>query len=102
MTNLLATVLVCIVTNVTTDIGEPCPGCATWGMQQGYTYIPGHEYSCPEKSLPRDTKRETTEVVEVRTLRFTWEGEQYTTERRRVLSTKVRRWKRQDDWTEEE
>ena len=100
MTNILATILISIVTNVTTDVGVPCDGCAMWGMMQGSIFIPGHDSDCPEKSLPRDTKRETTEVVEVRTLRFTWDDQEYTTEQRRVLSTKDRRWNW--TWVEEE
>ena len=107
MTNLIATVVVCIVTNVTTDIGKPCPGCAMWGTQQGNTFTPGHEYSCPEKSLPRDTKRETVEVVEILRIKIDpeqlrslgWVGGLIEGEQKRVLSRKVKRWAR--NWVEE-
>ena len=93
---------VSVVTNVTTEIGKPCPGCTMWGTQQGNTYTPGHDYiSCPENFLPRDTKRETTEVIEIKTLRFKWIGEECVVERKRVLSKNVRRWVRKDDWSEE-
>jgi hypothetical protein len=92
---------VSVVTNVVTEIGKPCEGCAMWGIQQGDTFIPGHEYNCPEKDLPRDTKRETTEVVEVRTLRFRWDGQDEVVEHRRVLESKVRRWVKRDEWREE-
>jgi hypothetical protein len=101
VTNLIAAVVVSVITNVTTEIGKPCPGCAMWGIQQGSEFIPGHEYSCPEKDLPRDTMRVTTEVVEVRTLRFAWDGQQHTVKHERVLSRKVRRWTRKDNWVEE-
>jgi hypothetical protein len=93
---------VSVVTNVVTETGKPCEGCAMWGIQQGDTFIPGHEYNCPEKDLPRDTKRETTEVVEVRTLRFRWDGQDEAVEHRRVLSSKVRRWVKRDEWVEGE
>jgi hypothetical protein len=93
---------VSVVTNVVTETGKPCEGCAMWGIQQGDTFIPGHEYNCPEKDLPRDTKRETTEVVEIRTLRFRWDGQDEVVEHRRVLSSKVRRWVKRDEWVEGE
>ena len=93
---------VSVVTNVTTEIGKLCPGCTMWGTQQGNTYTPGHDYiSCPENFLPRDTKRETTEVIEIKTLRFKWNGEECVVERKRVLSKNVRRWVRKDDWSKE-
>lgn len=93
MTNLIAVVAVCIVTNVTHwnneersplrfswSVGEPQPGSVVKEMTE---------------------KTETTEVVEVTTLRFTWEGEEYTARRERVLSRKVKRWARKDNWIEE-
>ena len=46
-------------------------------------------------------KTETTEVVEVKTLKFSWEGEEYTAKRERVLSRKGKRWTRKDNWVEE-
>ncbi len=93
MTNLIAIVAMCIVTNVTTaDNGMGgCPygaGCLVIGCN--------HQ---PPK--PATEKTETTEVVEIKTLRFTWEGEEYTAKRERVLSRKVKRWIRKDDWVEE-
>ena len=93
MTNLIAVVAVCIVTNVTHwsneersphrfswAMGEPQPGSVTKEMTE---------------------KTETTEVVEVKTLKFSWEGEEYTAKRERVLSRKVKRWARKDNWVEE-
>ena len=93
MTNLIAVVAVCIVTNVTHwnneersphrfswSVGEPQPGSVAKEMTE---------------------KTETTEVVEVKTLRFTWEGEEYTAKRERLLSRKVKRWARKDNWVEE-
>ena len=93
---------VSVVTNVVTETGKPCEGCAMWGIQQGDTFIPGHEYNCPEKDLPRDTKRETTEVVEIRTLRFRWDGQDEVVEHRRVLESNARRWVKRDEWVEGE
>ena len=84
---------VCIVTNVTQwnneersplrslwAVGEPLPGSVTKEMTE---------------------KTETTEVVEVRTLKFSWEGEEYTAKHERVLSRKVKRWIREDNWKEQ-
>jgi len=84
---------VCIVTNVTqADNGKTgCPygaGCLVIGCD----HQPGR---------PATEKTETTEVVEVKTLRFTWEGEEHTVKRERVLSRKVKRWTRKDNWVEE-
>ena len=93
MTNLIAVVAVCIVTNVMqADNGKAgCPygaGCLVLGCD----HQPGY---------PATEKTETTEVVEVKTLKFSWEGEEYTAKRERVLSRKVKRWARKDNWVEE-
>lgn len=95
---------VCIVTNVTTANNER--GCATCDMLERAArsgvipaiYHPSHG---AEPYTPATEKTETTEVVEVRTLRFKWEGEEYTVKRERVLSRKVKRWSRKDNWVEE-
>ena len=106
MTNLIAMITLCIVTNVTTEVGVPCPGCALWSIQRGTENIPGHEYNCPEKDLPRDTKRETTEIVEILRIKIDpeqlrslgWVGGLIEGEQKRVLSRNVKRWKREDKW----
>jgi hypothetical protein len=92
-TNLAATVTTCIVTNVTqTDNGHAgCPygaGCLVIGCDHSPT-------------IQATEKTETTEVVEVKTLTFSWEGEEYNAKRERVLSRKVRRWKKHDNWVED-
>jgi hypothetical protein len=46
-------------------------------------------------------KTETTEIIEIKTLRFSWEGEEVVTRRERVLARNVRRWTRKDTWVEE-
>ena len=106
MTNLLATVLVCIVTNVTPWSNELT---VPWGQSYiqpgGIILMPnfwGNGSTVAQVAQPATERTETTEVVEVCTLRFTWDDQEYTTERRRVLSTKVRRWKLQENWTEEQ
>jgi hypothetical protein len=56
----------------------------------------------PGSVIKEMTERtETTTVVEVKTLRFTWDGEDYTAKRERVLSRKVKRWARKSNWVEE-
>jgi len=93
MTNLIVIIAVSIVTNVTHwnneerspfrfswVVGEPYPGSVTKEMTE---------------------KTETMEVVEVKTLRFTWEGDEYAAKRERVLARKVKRWTRKDNWVEE-
>ena len=105
MTNLIAVVAVCIVTNVTHWNNES--GCATCDMLERAArsggYIPAI-YHLPHGAgpyTPATEKTETTEVVEVKTLKFSWEGEEYTAKRERVLSRKVKRWTRKDNWVEE-
>jgi hypothetical protein len=101
MTNLIAIVAVCIVTNVTTASNES--GCwicsASPGSIPAVYHYGGFQPCAPYKEATEKT--ETTEVVEIKTLRFTWEGEEYTAKRERVLSHKVKRWTRKDNWVEE-
>ena len=101
MTNLIAIVAMCIVTNVTTadnGIGG-CPygaGCLVIGCN--------HQ---PPK--PATEKTETTEVVEVLTIKINpeqlrtlgWVGGLIEGEQKRVLSRKVKRWILKDNWVEE-
>ena len=93
MTNILAIVAVCIVTNVAHWSNEErAPHQFSWSMGEPQ---PG---SVTKEATERT---ETTEVVEIKTLKFEWEGEPYTAKRERVLSRVVRRWRRRDNWTEE-
>ena len=94
MTNILAAIAVCITTNViTADNGKTgCPygaGCLVFGCD----HQPGRAAT---------EKTETTEVLEVKTLKFSWEGKDYSAKCERVLSRKVRRWARKDTWIEEQ
>ena len=93
MTNLIAIVAVCIVTNVTQwNNEERSPFRFSWAVGEPQ----------PGSVVKEMTERtETTEVVEVKTLKFSWEGEEYTAKRERVLSRKVKRWTRKDNWVEE-
>jgi hypothetical protein len=104
MTNLIAVVAVCVVTNVTQWNNEK--GCATCDMLEramrgGVIPAIAHTMHGAPPYQPATEKTETTEVVEVKTLRFTWEGEEYTAKRERILSSKVKRWTRKDNWVEE-
>jgi hypothetical protein len=93
VTNLIAVVAMCVVTNVTHwNNEERSPHRFLWAAgepQSGSVVKEATE------------KTETTEVVEVKTLKFSWEGEDYTAKRERVLSRKVRRWKIENNWVEE-
>ena len=93
MTNIIAAIVVCVVTNVTmTDNegrvsfkdmwfnGEPTPGSVIH---------------------PATERTETTEAVEIKRLTFEWEGETYTATRKRVLWSKVRKWAKKEEWTQE-
>lgn len=91
MTNLIAMVTVCIVTNVTHWNNEVrVPGDSS-GLMWGQVM----------PVIKEATERtETTEVVETRTLSFAWEGEARTMTKQTVLSRNVRRWERSFSWTE--
>ena len=90
MTNLIATIVVCVVTNITTaDNGHVgCPygtGCLVLGCDNS-------------PSVKATEKTETTEAVEIKRLSFEWEGETYTAKRERVLWRKVKRWIKRETW----
>lgn len=87
--------ILCITTNVTTEFGKGCRGCAPWSIQR-------HDLYCPELDLPLNTKRETTEIVEMRAWRqFQWRtGDYIVVPVPRLLSRKVRRWERREEWVE--
>lgn len=46
-------------------------------------------------------KTETTTVVEVKTLRFKWDGVEREVKNERVMSSKVKRWNKKQEWVEE-
>lgn len=101
MTNLIAAVVVCIVTNVTTaDNSSGCkmcseagPGCIPLVM-----HYPSFEPCKPY--VPATEKTITTEVIEIKTLTFEWEGERYTAKRERVLSRNVKLLVKRETWVE--
>ena len=84
---------VCVVTNVTQwNNEERSPHQFMWAMGQPQ----------PGSVTKEMTERtETTEVREIKTLRFTWEGKEHTLTSERILSRKVKRWARKDNWVEE-
>jgi len=96
---------VCIATNVTPWNNES--GCTTCDMLERAARSGGgipaifHPQHFAGPYTPATEKTETTEVVEIKTLRFKWDGEECVVERKRVLSKNVRRWVRKDDWSEE-
>lgn len=84
---------VAIVTNVTHATNEErSPFRFAWAMGEPE---PGSVTKAATE------KTETTEIVEVRHLRFTWDGEACALKRERLLSRKVKRWVRKEDWVEE-
>lgn len=95
---------VCIVTNVTHWNNES--GCSTCDMLERAArsgsipaiYHPSHGAG---PYTPATKKTETTEVMEVKTLRFVWDNQEHVINHTRVLSRKVKRWARKDNWVEE-
>lgn len=93
MTNLLVAIVVSVVTNVTVTTDEiRSPFRDSWLVSEPQ---PGSIIK------PATMKTETTEIVEIKRLTFTWEGEEYSTERKKVLSRVVKKWKKREDWVDE-
>ena len=99
MTNLLATIAICIVTNTTTvDNAQPASdGSCDGDYGSGISCLVMHYAS---DAVPATERTETAEVVEIKTLKFKWEGKEYTAKKNRVISTSVRKWKKQETWEE--
>ncbi len=91
ITNILATIVVCVVTNIThwdNEVRAP----------HQFSWAPNMEPQPGSVIQPATEKTETTEVVEIKTLHFEWEGKTYTGEHKRVLSRSVRRWRKHETW----
>jgi len=92
MTNIIATIVVCVVTNITfMDNEVRAPYADAW-VTPGPT--PGSVVT------PATEKTETTEAVEIKRLSFTWEGETYKATRERVLWSKIKRFVKRETWEE--
>ena len=93
MTNLIAALVISVVTNVVmvdNEVREPVGFSWNYGSPQPGSII-----------QPATEKTKTTEVVEIKRLTFTWDGREYTTERKRVLSSAVERWVKREEWVAE-
>jgi len=103
MTNLIATIVIAVVTNVTTtDNGHDA---YRMSERQGYSYgclvmgcTEDHDL-VPMKYATEKTT--TTQAVEVKTLTFEWEGKTYTAKGERVLWTKTKRLVLNEEWVEQ-
>jgi hypothetical protein len=103
MTNIIATLVLCVTTNVaTTDNASGCKICfdAGPGSIPAVFYYNGSHVCAPYK--PATERTETTEVIESGQVLFAWRGERMAVPFRRVLSRTVRRWtlKRTEQWEE--
>jgi hypothetical protein len=85
------------VTNVTQWSNES--GCPLHGLPHIGSFDLDHFYKCTPLQ-PATERTETTEVIEIRTLRFRWDGQDEVVEHRRVLESKVRKWVKRDEWVE--
>jgi hypothetical protein len=93
MTNLMAVILLSVVTNITHWNNEE-------RASHGNSWVMGTPQ--PGSVIKEMTERtETIEIVEIKTLKFEWEGEEFTAKRERVLSRDVKRWAKKSDWAEE-
>jgi len=104
MTNLVATVIVCVVTNVVkVDNASGCNICQHDAHGNHIGSIPAvmgwTPESCPPYK-PATEKTETTTVVEIRKLTFTWHDRDWTAKVENVLARKVRKWVLNKTWKE--
>ncbi len=93
---------VCIVTNVAvTDNAQQAHrmsarlgytiSCAVLGCKDNHDFVP---------AAPATERTETTDIVEIRTLRFTWNGIAQELKQERVLSRKVKKLVLKSNWEE--
>ena len=94
-----------VVTNVTHGSNEH--GCAICDMMERAARSGGgipaidHPFHGAAPYQPATERTETTEVVETKTLTFSWDGKEYAVKRERVLSRKVKRWTLKENWVED-
>ena len=98
MTNLIATILVTVVTNMATDVEREIIGTQSVqcpdGMVGCLVFHAEYQYG---KEIART---ETTTVTEITKLAFQWKGKQRLVEERRVLSETVKRYVKKEEWVE--
>ena len=100
ITNILATIIVCVVTNVTmTDNARPQQP-LWYQYTNNLIYVENLPVINPTTPSSATEKTETTEVVEISTLSFKWGGKPYSVRRERVLSTTSKRFIKQEVWKE--
>jgi len=117
MTNILAAVMMCLVTNVTEadnsypiqwmNIYEDCDGGILPGTQPAYLQgnsiiLDGGWYGSPGPISGPTEKTITTVVERVHTIKFKWRGKEMRGEDREEVSRTVRTYKKREEWEEVE
>ena len=101
MTNILAAVIVCLVTNVTeVDNAWECSYCNPRGDYSGMMTLEYHHpWMCPG-SRPATEKTLTTVVERVHTIKFSWRGNEMRCDDREEVSRTVRTFQKREEWEE--
>jgi len=103
MTNILAAVIMCLVTNVTeADNAWECSKCNPRGDYSGMTTLENHDLKTFPGSWPAIEKTLTTVVERVHTIKFTWRGKEMRGDDREEVSRTVRTFKKKEEWEEVE
>lgn len=104
ITNILASIVITLVTNVTTtdnavyeQTPNPCPDRKSFGP--GVSCLVFHGYSNGAKIKDATEKTETTTIKEVSTIEFVWNGEKKSVPNgERVISTKSETFRKVEAW----
>lgn len=107
MTNILAAIVVSLVTNVTH--ADNAVDASPFLLNQFIDNMPivtitnGSDFIVPyqtQTSRAATERTETTTITEIKALTFKWLGKSWTVRNERVLSRKVRTWRRRETWEE--
>ena len=91
LTNLIATIAVCVVTNVA-EVNN-----AVWGPNDIIYPIYPAQFG-ESIQTPATEKTVTTTVKEVITLTFKWRGQTFTAQDEKVLSETAKVYKKREEW----
>ena len=101
MTNILAAVMMCLVTNVTeADNAWECSKCHPRGDYSGMMTLEYHNPETCPGSRPATEKTLTTVVERVYTLSFKWMGQDMVAKVSEEVSRTVRTYKKREEWEE--
>lgn len=98
MTNIIAAIVVGVVTNVVeVDNAQGCFSCTV-----NPHFVPAVMGHTPcEKYIAPTEKTKTVTVTEITTLKFNWHGKEWKAKVEKVLSETVSKWTKKEEWVKE-